>query len=135
MTSSPGPSTAPAWSSTSAGGRPPTSTSPTCSPTSSRRSSPWSCSWRFLLLMVVFRSLLIPLVASVMNLLSLGALNAVFNLGLGQLDPRPFRDGTDRRLHPGGHVLRALRPVHGLRGTPGQPDPGGVAPPAPHPDQ
>ena len=68
----------------------------------------------FLLLMVVFRSLLIPLVASVMNLLSLGALNAVFNLGLGQLDPRPFRDGTDRRLHPGGHVLRALRPVHGL---------------------
>ena len=41
----------------------------------------------FLLLMVVFRSLLIPLVASVMNLLSigaaLGALNAVFNWGWG----------------------------------------------------
>jgi RND superfamily putative drug exporter len=41
----------------------------------------------FLLLMVVFRSLLIPLVASVMNLLSvgaaLGALNAVFNFGWG----------------------------------------------------
>jgi RND superfamily putative drug exporter len=41
----------------------------------------------FLLLMAVFRSLLIPLVASVMNLLSigaaLGALNAVFNWGLG----------------------------------------------------
>jgi putative drug exporter of the RND superfamily len=39
----------------------------------------------FLLLMAVFRSLLIPLVASVMNLLSigagLGALNAVFNWG------------------------------------------------------
>jgi putative drug exporter of the RND superfamily len=41
----------------------------------------------FLLLMVVFRSLLIPLVASIMNLLSigaaLGALNAVFNWGWG----------------------------------------------------
>jgi RND superfamily putative drug exporter len=41
----------------------------------------------FLLLMTVFRSLLIPLTASVMNLLSvgaaLGALNAVFNLGWG----------------------------------------------------
>ncbi|MCW2527988.1 MAG: hypothetical protein JWM76_2848 [Pseudonocardiales bacterium] len=41
----------------------------------------------FVLLMAVFRSLLIPLVASVMNLLSvgaaLGALNAVFNWGWG----------------------------------------------------
>ena len=41
----------------------------------------------FLLLMVVFRSLVIPLVASLMNLLSigaaLGALNAVFNWGYG----------------------------------------------------
>ena len=41
----------------------------------------------FLLLMAVFRSVLIPLVASVMNLLSigaaLGALNAVFNWGWG----------------------------------------------------
>ena len=42
----------------------------------------------FLLLMIVFRSLLIPLVASVMNLLSigaaLGAMNAVFNWGFGK---------------------------------------------------
>jgi RND superfamily putative drug exporter len=42
----------------------------------------------FLLLMAVFRSLLIPLVASCMNLLSigaaLGALNAVFNWGWGK---------------------------------------------------
>ncbi len=41
----------------------------------------------FLLLLVVFRSLLVPLVASVMNLLSvgaaLGAVNAVFNWGWG----------------------------------------------------
>jgi RND superfamily putative drug exporter len=41
----------------------------------------------FLLLTAVFRSLLIPLIASIMNLLSiaaaLGALNAVFNLGWG----------------------------------------------------
>jgi RND superfamily putative drug exporter len=41
----------------------------------------------FLLLMAVFRSLLIPLVASIMNLLSigaaLGAMNAVFNWGWG----------------------------------------------------
>ena len=42
----------------------------------------------FLLLMAVFRSLLIPLVASIMNLLSigaaLGAMNAVFNWGWGR---------------------------------------------------
>jgi len=42
----------------------------------------------FLLLMTVFRSLLIPLMASIMNLLSvgaaLGALNAVFNWGWGK---------------------------------------------------
>jgi RND superfamily putative drug exporter len=42
----------------------------------------------FLLLVAVFRSLLIPLVASIMNLLSigaaLGALNAVFNWGWGK---------------------------------------------------
>jgi len=72
----------------------------------------------FLLLMAVFRSLLIPLVASVMNLLSvgaaLGALNAVFNWGWGQLAPPPVRDRAGRRLHPGAPVLRALRPVHGL---------------------
>src|SRR5260370_39290800 len=41
----------------------------------------------FLLLMAVFRSLLIPLVAPIMNLLSvgaaLGAMNAVFNWGWG----------------------------------------------------
>jgi RND superfamily putative drug exporter len=41
----------------------------------------------FLLLLVVFRSLLVPLVASIMNLLSvgaaLGAVNAVFNWGWG----------------------------------------------------
>jgi putative drug exporter of the RND superfamily len=41
----------------------------------------------FILLMVVFRSLLIPLIASVMNLLSVGAalgvMNAVFNWGWG----------------------------------------------------
>ena len=41
----------------------------------------------FLLLLVAFRSLLVPLVASIMNLLSvgaaLGAVNAVFNWGWG----------------------------------------------------
>jgi RND superfamily putative drug exporter len=46
----------------------------------------------FLLLMAVFRSLLIPLVASVMNLLSvaaaLGAVNAVFSWGWGSSTTR-----------------------------------------------
>jgi RND superfamily putative drug exporter len=91
----------------------------------------------FLLLMTVFRSLLIPLVAAVMNLLAvgaaLGALNAVFNWGWGSPIPPPVRDRADRRVHPGPAVLRAVRPVHGLRGLPGQPHPGRMAQPAPHP--
>ncbi len=75
----------------------------------------------FLLLMVVFRSLLIPLVASVMNLLSvgaaLGALNAVFNWGWGSSVLGLSGTGPIDAFLPVMHVLRALRAVHGLRGV------------------
>jgi uncharacterized membrane protein YdfJ with MMPL/SSD domain len=81
----------------------------------------------FLLLMAVFRSLLIPLVASVMNLLSvaaaLGAVNAVFSWGWGQFASTPVRNGTGRRLPPGADLLHAVRPVDGPRGVPDQPNP------------
>ena len=85
----------------------------------------------FLLLMAVFRSLLIPLVASVMNLLSvgaaLGAMNAVFSWGWGGSLLAPVGNGAGRRLPAGADLLRALRPVYGLRGVPDQPHPGGMA--------
>ena len=88
----------------------------------------------FLLLIAVFRSLLIPLVASVMNLLSigaaLGAMNAVFNWGWGRSHPRADRDRAGRRLHPRAHVLGPLRPVDGLRGLPGVPHPRRMASPS-----
>ena len=88
-----------------------------------------------LLLLVVFRSLLIPLVASVMNLLSVGAAlgraERGLQLGLGHLGARPVRDRPDRLVRARDHVLRAVRAVHGLPGVPGQPDPGGMASAAP----
>ena len=71
--------------STSAARPRPSSTSPASSPPSSGCSSPSSSRLSALLLMVVFRSLLIPLQAAVMNLLSIGAalgvLVAVFQFG------------------------------------------------------
>ena len=72
------------------GGRPPrSSTSPTASPTGSATSSASrSCSLSFLLLMIVFRSILVPLKAAIMNLLSIaaayGVIVAVFQWGWGK---------------------------------------------------
>ena len=54
-------------------------------------------------------------------------------LGLGRLAARPVGNRAGRRVHPGADVLRALRPVHGLRGLPDQPHPRRMAPPAPAP--
>ncbi len=71
--------------------------------------------------MVVFRSLLIPLQAAVMNLLSIGAslgvIVAIFQWGwLGGAVRRAA--GTDRVVHPGDAVRDRVRPVDGLRGVP-----------------
>ena len=86
----------------------------------------------FLLLMVVFRSLLVPLKAVIMNLLSIGAaygvLVAVFQWGwLGGV-ARRRRAGPDRAVHPDDAVRHRVRALDGLRGLPALPDPGGVRP-------
>jgi RND superfamily putative drug exporter len=49
-------------------------------------------------------------------------------LGLGRLPAAPDRDRTHRRVPPGAGVLRPVRAVHGLRGLPGQPHAGRMAP-------
>ena len=80
----------------------------------------------FLLLMLVFRSLLIPAVASVMNLLSVGAALGVderrvrVGMGIVAVRDQPYRPG--RGVHPCHHVLCFVRALHGLRGFPGEPD-------------
>ena len=85
----------------------------------------------FLLLMLVFRSVVVPLKAVVMNLLSIGAaygvLVAVFQWGwgsslIGLEGPTPIT-----RCHRD-HVRDPVRPVHGLRGVPHLADPRGVRP-------
>jgi uncharacterized membrane protein YdfJ with MMPL/SSD domain len=84
----------------------------------------------FLLLMLVFRSVVVPLKAVVMNMLSIGAaygvLVAVFQWGWGSSliglegpDPDHLVDHRD-------HVPDPVRPVHGLRGVPHLADPRGV---------
>ena len=106
------------------------STSPTCSRASCRCSSASSSLLSALLLLVVFRSLVIPLQAAVMNLLSIGAslgvVQAIFERGwLGGLfgiQPRP-----DRGVHPGDGVRDRVRPLDGLRGLPRLAHPRGVA--------
>ena len=120
---------------------------PGAAPTSAARSpsSPTSvsgsrngCRWfivavvllSFLLLMVLFRSVLVPLKAAVMNLLSVGAaygvLVMVFQWGWAREPDRPGVDGADHVVHPAVHVRDPVRAVHGLRGLPALPGAGGV---------
>ena len=74
----------------------------------------------FLLLMAVFRSLVIPLTAAVMNLLSAGAAFGVVDRHLPEgLAGRHHR--TDRDVRPGADVPDPVRPLDGLRGVPRQP--------------
>ncbi len=84
----------------------------------------------FLLLMVVFRSLLVPLKAVIMNLLSIaaayGVMVALFQWGWGG-DITGVNPGARRALDADDAVRHRLRPVHGLRGVPAVPGPGGVA--------
>ena len=86
----------------------------------------------FLLLMAVFRSLLVPLKAVIMNLLSIGAaygvVVAVFQWGWVQR-PRSASEGApDRAVHADDAVRHRLRPLDGLRGLPPLPHQGGVRP-------
>ena len=84
----------------------------------------------FLLLMVVFRSLLVPLVASIMNLLSIGAalgvMTAAFQFGWGKSLLGFTKAGPIEVFMPGADVRHPVRAVHGLRGVPGQPHARGV---------
>ncbi len=86
----------------------------------------------FILLMVVFRSLVVPLKAVVMNLLSIGAaygvLVAIFQWGWGKDIVGVDKIGTDRRLDPDVPVRHRVRPVDGLRGVPPLAHQGGVRP-------
>ena len=86
----------------------------------------------FLLLMAVFRSLLVPLKAVVMNLLSIGAaygvVVAVFQWGWGDERHRRRQGGPDRGVDADDAVRHRVRPVDGLRGLPALADQGGVRP-------
>ena len=85
----------------------------------------------FLLLLVAFRSLLVPVQAAVTNLLSVarrarGAHGDV-PVGMGAVAiglDAPSGNRADRELRAADHVRGPLRSVDGLRGVPGQPDPG-----------
>ena len=74
-----------------------------------------------LLLLIVFRSLVIPLQAAVMNLLSitaaLGRDRRDLPMGLARR-PDGSPTGTDRVVHPGDAVCDRVRPLDGLRGLP-----------------
>ena len=81
----------------------------------------------FLLLMVVFRSVLVPLKAAIMNLLSIGAaygvIVAVFQWGWGKGLDRPRRHGAGEPVRADDHVRHPLRALDGLRGVPPVPGP------------
>ena len=85
----------------------------------------------FFLLMVVFRSLLVPLKAVIMNLLSIGAaygvVVAVFQWGWGASLIGVER-GPDRGLGADDAVRHRLRSLDGLRGLPALTHEGGVRP-------
>ena len=85
----------------------------------------------FVLLILAFRTVVIPAQAAVMNLLSIGAsygvLTAVFQYGWLSRRDRPGRTGADRLLRAAVHVRGAVRTVDGLRGVPRQPDRGARA--------
>ena len=84
----------------------------------------------FLLLMLVFRSVLVPLKAVLLNLLSIGAsygvMVMVFQWGRGAGPDRARVDRADRVVHPDVHVRDPVRALDGLRGVPAQPRTRGV---------
>ena len=80
-----------------------------------------------LLLMAVFRSVLVPVKAALMNLLSIGAaygvVVAIFQWGWGASLVGVDRDGADQPVRADDDVRHPLRSVDGLRGLPPQPHP------------
>jgi uncharacterized membrane protein YdfJ with MMPL/SSD domain len=86
-----------------------------------------------LLLMMVFRSVAVPLKAAAMNLLSIGAaygiIVAVFQWGWlnGVIGAE---DRADRLVHADDAVRHPVRAVDGLRGVPADPGARGVPRPA-----
>ena len=84
----------------------------------------------FLLLMVVFRSLVVPVKAALMNVLAAGAaygiLVAIFQWGLGSGSAGARRHGPDRVVPADDDVRGAVRPLDGLRGVPREPRARGV---------
>ena len=86
----------------------------------------------FILLMLVFRSILVPLKAVIMNLLSVGAaygvMVAVFQWGWGIEPDRRRQGGTDRGVGAAHALRRRVRALDGLRGLPALAHQGGVRP-------
>ena len=84
----------------------------------------------FVLLFLLFGSVVIPLKALVLNVLSLsatfGAMVWIFQDGNLSGAPRLHRHRHHRRQHADPHVLRRLRPLDGLRGLPAVADQGGA---------
>ena len=86
----------------------------------------------FLLLLVAFRSVVIPAKAIVMNLLSVGAAYGLVTLvslkgwGAGLLGFQQV--AADRAVGAAVPVRGAVRPLHGLPGVPAEPHQGGVGP-------
>ena len=84
----------------------------------------------FMLLMLVFRSLLVPLKAVIMNLLSIGAaygvIVAIFQWGWVEERGRHRQGRPDRGVGADDAVRDRVRPLDGLRGVPPQPHQGGV---------
>ena len=86
----------------------------------------------FLLLLLVFRSILVPLKAVLMNLLSIGAaygiVVAIFQWGWFDSVIGIPKSGPDRSVHPHDDVRDPVRPLDGLRGVPPLAYPRGVRP-------
>ena len=82
----------------------------------------------FLILLVMFRSIVIPLKAIALNLLgagaAFGALVAAYQFGWGR--PRPARGRRHLAVHAGLHLRPRVRAVDGLPRVPPQPHQGGV---------
>ena len=91
----------------------------------------------FLVLMLVFRSVLVPLKAAVLNVLSVGAaygvIVAVFQWGWGREPDRRARERADHAAGTDADVRDPVRSVDGLRGVPAQPGARAV-PPARRPE-
>ncbi len=83
-----------------------------------------------LLLMMAFRSLWVPLVSAVFNLLSVaaayGVVVAVFQEGVGREPDRGRQRGADHLVHPRDDFRDPVRAEHGLQRLPALPDPRGL---------